>query len=131
MTEFDFKTIMKRIYLLVLVIFGFFLIPPTVTYACGSHSEKNSCNKETSADAEKMDCCKKDTHSKNKNDEGCNGKCGHSNCVTTSIQFSIAFFEIKFNSNNFDFSEKNQNYIHSETNLSSGFYSIWLIPKIG
>jgi hypothetical protein len=122
------KTIMKRIYLIVLVIFGFLLMP-TVTFACGSHSEKNSCNK-NSANTEKMDCCKNDNHSKNKNNEGCNGKCGHSNCVTTSTQFSVVFFEIQFNNSNFAFSDKKSNYFNSEDNLSSGFSSLWLIPKI-
>lgn len=121
--------IMKRIYLIVLVIFGFLLMP-TVSFACGSHSEKNSCSKKGSANTEKMDCCKNDNHLKNKKGEGCNGKCGHSNCVTTSTQFSVAFFEIKFNNNNFAFSEKKSNYFNSEANLSSGFSSLWLIPKI-
>lgn len=120
---------MNKFHILVIVLFGFLLIPSN-SFACGSHSEKNSCNKETSSNSEKMDCCKKDSHSKNKNSEGCNGKCGHSNCVTASVHFSMTFFEIKFNNNNFAFSEKKQNYFNSETNLSSGFHSIWLIPKI-
>ncbi len=123
------KVQMNKFHILVIVLLGFFLMP-TVTFACGGHSEKNSCNKETSASTEKMDCCKNDNHSKNKNHDGCNGKCGHSNCVTTSTQFSAVFFEIKFNNNNFDFSEKNQNYFNSKANLSSGFCSLWLIPKI-
>lgn len=120
---------MKRVRIIVLVLLGFLLMP-TTTFACGSHSGKNSCNKETSSNSEKMNCCKKDSHSKNKKSEGCNGKCGHSNCVTASVHFSAAFFEIKFKNTNFAFSEKNQNYFNSETNLSSGFHSIWLIPKI-
>jgi hypothetical protein len=120
---------MNKFHILVIVILGFFLMP-TVTFACGSHSEKNSCNKETSANTEKMDCCKNDNHSKNKKGEGCNGKCGHSNCVTTSTQFSVVFFEIQFNNSNFAFSEKKSNYFNSEANLSSGFSSLWLIPKI-
>ena len=120
---------MNKFHILVLVIFGFLLMP-TVSFACGSHSGKNSCSKGTSTTTEKMDCCKNDTDSKNKKSEGCNGKCGHSNCVTTSIQFSIVFFEIQFKNNNFDFSEKKQNYFNSNSILSSGFYSLWLIPKI-
>jgi hypothetical protein len=116
---------------LVMVVMGFFLTP-ALTYACGMKSEKSCCNKEISSKGDKKDCCKKDNDSKDKShDGGCNGKCGHSNCTTSSVQFSLAFFEIKFKNNNFDFSEKEQNYIHSETNLSSGFFSIWLIPKIG
>ncbi|MEY3499846.1 MAG: hypothetical protein RL308_1515 [Bacteroidota bacterium] len=120
---------MNKFHILVIVILGFFLMP-TETFACASNSEKNSCNKETSANTEKMDCCKNDNHSKNKNNEGCNGKCGHSNCVTTSTQFSVVFFEIQFNNSNFSFSDKKSNYFNSEDNLSSGFSSLWLIPKI-
>ncbi|HSN49252.1 MAG TPA: hypothetical protein VLR29_10870 [Flavobacterium sp.] len=116
---------------LVMVVMGFFLTP-TLTYACGMKSEKSCCSKEISSKGDKKDCCKKDDDSKNKShDGGCNGKCGHSNCTTSSIQFGLAFFEIKFKNNNVVFSEKEQNYIHSETNISSGFHSIWLIPKIG
>jgi hypothetical protein len=50
--------------------------------------------------------------------------------VTTSTQFSVVFFEIQFNNSNFAFSEKKSNYFNSEDNLSSGFSSLWLIPKI-
>lgn len=120
---------MKRVYLLALVLLGFLLMP-TATFACGDHSGKNSCSKETSANMEKMDCCKNGDHSKNKNNHNCNGKCGHSNCVTSPSPFSAAFFDIQFNSKDFAFSEKKQNYFNSKTNLSSGFYSLWLIPKI-
>lgn len=122
------NTAMNKFHILVIVIFGLFLMP-TATFACGSHSNKNSCNKETAANTEKMDCCKNDNHSKNKS---CNGKCGHSNCVrSTTTSFSVVFSEVKFQTNNFDFSEKEQNYFNSEANLSSGFSSLWLIPKIG
>ncbi len=123
---------MKRVHLILLLItIGFFLMPALAT-ACEMKSEKPCCKKEISSKSDKKECCKKTSDSKDKShDGGCNGKCGHSNCVTPSVQFSAAFFEIKFKNNNFDFSEKEQNYIHSEINLSSGFYSIWLIPKIG
>lgn len=121
---------MKRVRILVLVILGFFLMP-TVTFACENYSEKKSCCEEASANAEKMDCCKNDNHSKNKSQDGCNGKCGHKNCVITSIQLNVVFFESQIKNNNFDFLEKKHNYFNSNTDLSSGFYSIWLIPKIG
>jgi hypothetical protein len=120
---------MKKVHLLVFVIFGFFLIP-TGAFACGSHSGKSCCNKEMATNSNKMDCCKNNNHSKNKSQDGCKGKCGHSNCVTTSYQFNSVFFEIKFNNNNFDFSEEKQNFHNAETNISSGFNSLWLIPKI-
>ena len=124
---------MKRLHIIVLVVLGFLLMPAS-TFACGCNSGQKSCTKEVAANTEKtdrckMDCCKNDNHSKNKNND-CNGKCGHSNCVTSSTHFSVLPSETRFQINNFAFSEKNQNYFNSETNLSSGFSSIWLIPKI-
>lgn len=124
----------KKFHIVLLIVtIGFFLIPSS-TYSCEMKTKKSCCNKEMSSSAnKKMDCCKNSNHSKSKDKDhegGCNGKCGHSNCTTSSIHFSVAFFEIKFKNNSFDFSEKKQNYFNSETNLSSGFHSIWLIPKI-
>lgn len=123
---------MKKFHKLILIVtLGFFLIP-AVSMACDMKSEKSCCKKEISSKDNSKDCCKKSKDSKkNEQDNGCNGKCGHNNCTTSSMQFNLAFFDIKFNNNNFDFSKKVQNYIHSEDNLSSGFSSLWLIPKIG
>jgi hypothetical protein len=124
----------KKIHIVLLIAtIGFFLIPMS-GYSCEMKSKKACCDKEmSSSDGEKMDCCKNMSHSKSKDKDhegACNGKCGHSNCVTTSAHYSAAFFEIKFNHSNFAFSEKESNYFNSKTNLSSGFYSLWLIPKI-
>ena len=107
---------------------GFFLIP-TLVLACDTKSGKSCCETESSNKSEKKECCKK--HSSNKDeDNSCGGRCGHSNCTASSVHFSILFFdEIKF-TNHFDFSNEKQKYFHSQTDLSSGFYSIWLIPKI-
>lgn len=120
---------MKRVHIIVLVVLGFLLMP-ALTFACGCHSEKNSCSKEISTNAKKMDCCKNDNHQKNNPHKGCNGKCGHSNCVTTSTQFSAIFPELKFNNHNFDFPEIKQNYFNSNAAITSGYTSLWLIPKI-
>lgn len=107
---------------------GFFL--PSSTYACGTKTEKSCCKKETPKKTEKKVCCN-GKHSQEK-DNSCGGKCGHSNCTSTSsISFSIiSFFEIDFKNNSFDLVEKKSKFYHSETFTSSGFYSIWLIPKI-
>lgn len=106
---------------------GFFL--PTVSYACGTKTEKSHCKNETSSKAEKKDCCN-DKHSKDK-DDSCDGKCEHSNCTTSTINFSIiSFTEIQFKNNSFDFSEEKSKFYHSKTFISSGFTSVWLPPKI-
>lgn len=107
---------------------GFFL--PTSTYACGTKTEKTCCKKETTSKTEKKDCCN-GKHSKDK-DNSCGGKCGHSNCTSsTSANFSlISTFEFDFNNTNFNFSSEKQKFYNSKTFISSGFSSVWLIPKI-
>ncbi|WP_395051389.1 hypothetical protein [Flavobacterium sp.] len=122
----------KKFHILLLIFTIGFLLMPVLTSACEMKSGKSCCNSETtSSNREKKGCCKVVNHSKNKDHEGpCNGKCGHSNCTTSSVQFSIAFFEIKFKNNNFKFSEKEHNYFNTQANISDGFFSIWLIPKI-
>ncbi len=122
---------MKKFHILLIVLFGFLLMPSAVS-ACGNHSEKSSCcNKETTSKTDKDDCCKNDSHSKNKNHDGCGGKCGHSKCGCsfTTTAFSSTF-EVNIKNNVFDFSYQKQKFYNSETNLSSGFHFLWLIPKI-
>jgi len=103
---------------------------PTLSYACGTKTEKSCCKKEISSKAEKKDCCK--NKQSKEQDNSCGGKCGHSNCTTSTVNFSIiSFYEIEFKNNNFDFSTQKPKFYHSETFISSGFSSLWLIPKIG
>lgn len=121
----------KRLHLLIIILtFGFFMLP-TLSYACGTKTEKACCKKETLSKIEKKACCTSN-QSKEK-DNGCGGKCGHSNCTSsTSLNFSmISSFEINFNNNSFGFSEEKSQFYNSKTFISSGFYHIWVIPKIG
>lgn len=104
-------------------------------YACGNASEKTSCekkaisNKETAGSCEK-DCCKKNGDSK-KDQHGCNGKCDHSGCTTSSLAFIlIASNEFEFDTNLFNFSTEKTALDHKTASLSDGFTSIWLPPKI-
>jgi hypothetical protein len=121
---------MKKFHILLIVVLGFFLMP-TVTFACGNNSEKHSCKKETSSKMDKDDCCKDDSHSKNKNHEGCGGKCSHSKCgCASSCNSSISINGLNLNNKIFNFSYEKQNFYNSEAFISSGFYSLWLIPKI-
>lgn len=123
---------MKKFHLFMLIVtLGFFLMP-AVAQACEMKSEKKCCNKEMSSKDNSKGCCQKNKDSNKNNHQGsCNGKCGHSNCTPSSLQFNLAFFDVKIKNSNCYFSEKKQNYIHSATTISSGFYSLWLIPKIG
>jgi len=113
-----------------LVMLGFFLIP-AITYACETESGKSCCNKEASSKSKNRDCCKNDNHSKNKDNDSCGGKSKHSSCSCSIFHISTALiFEIELKSQYFHFFNEKENFYNSETNLSSGFSSIWLIPKI-
>ncbi|WP_298152283.1 hypothetical protein [Flavobacterium sp.] len=120
---------MKNVHIIFLVLLGF-LLTPTSAFACGKNS-KHSCKKEASAKTEKDDCCENGKHSGN-NHDGCGGKCGHSSCgCATSCAAGITFLKETIFQKDFlnSYAEKQKFYSH-ETTISSGFYSLWLIPKI-
>lgn len=121
----------KRLYILIIILTHGFFLSPVLSYACGTKTEKSCCKEETTTKTEKKDCCK-NKQSKEK-DNSCGGKCGHSNCTSsTTVNFSIiSSYEINFKNNSFDFSIEKSKFHYSKTFISSGFYSIWLIPKIG
>lgn len=124
----------KKIYILFFFLaIGLFLAPSSA-YACGNNTEKTSCKKETTSketkDSCQKDCCKNNYDSK-RDQHDCNGKCDHSGCTTSGLQFSlIAINEIEFNMNLFNFSLDKSISYHKTTSLSDGFTSIWLPPKI-
>ena len=121
---------MKKFHILLIVILGFVLMP-SVAVACGNASEKKSCTKEMSTKTEKKDCCSNDSHSKNKNHNGCNGKCGHTLCSNPSVNIAIPFsFELELKTKFFNFSPEKQKFHQSVTFTSDGYSSLWLIPKI-
>ena len=122
---------MKKIHMLFIVLLGVFLMP-TSTFACGSHSEKNSCAKEMSSKTGMKDCCSKDSKSKSKKHDGCNGKCGHAMCSVSSLNIGIvSSIPLEMDDNVFNFSTKKQKFHQSVSFTSAGYSSIWLIPKIG
>ncbi|MEO8236912.1 MAG: hypothetical protein ABI576_02305 [Flavobacterium sp.] len=124
----------KKIYILFfLLTIGFFLIPIS-SFACGNNTMKTSHKKEITSKEKNCctkECCKKTKDSK-KEKHNCNGKCNHTNCTTSSsLQFSIPTsndFELQNTTFNF-LIEKSGSY-YNEANISDGFTSIWLPPKI-
>lgn len=122
---------MKKIHMLLIVLLGVFLMP-TSTFACGDHSGKNSCAKEMSSKTPMKDCCGKDSHSKSKKHNGCNGKCGHAMCSVQSLNIGIvSSVPLEIDDDVFNFSSKKQKFYQSVSFTSAGYSSIWLIPKIG
>ncbi|WP_166921841.1 hypothetical protein [Flavobacterium poyangense] len=125
----------KKVYILFFILtVGFFLMPSS-GYACESKTEKSDSKKEiTSTEKENSqcteDCCKKEDHSK-KDKHDCDGKCSHSNCTTSSLSFSIpSSNDFDFQNNVFNFSTEKTISYYNEANISDGFTSIWLPPKI-
>lgn len=104
------------------------------SYACEKSSEKITCESKTTSkeikDDCQKDCCKKD-HSPKKDQHGCNGKCDHSGCTSSNLQYSvIAINEFEFDTNLFNFLSEKQISHHKTASISAGFTSIWLLPKI-
>lgn len=108
------------------IILSFFL-NPSHTYACNIGHHKEIAAKEENSCSEK--CCEKKSSKQKKHN--CDGKCQHAGCSTSALQFVILVSnEIDFQNNVFNFSLKNTISSYSESNISSGFTSIWLKPKI-
>lgn len=122
---------MNKFHILVIVLFGFLLMPSS-SFACENNALKHSAKKETSSKMDKEDCCKNDNHSKTNDHEGCGKNCKHSKCgcATSCNSCTVAINELKVNSNLFNFSSEKQKFHNYETSISSGFNSLWLIPKI-
>lgn len=122
---------MNKIYLIVFVLLGFFLMPGA-TYACGSGSGNHSCKMEMSSKTKMKDCCSKKSNSKESKGKGCSGKCGQSMCSVSSVNIGItSSIQYEILNTVFNFSEKKQNFSHAISFPSDGYVSLWLIPKIG
>ena len=127
----------KKIFIL-LIAFGFFMNSNAI-FACNSHSNKeilanhrmeDGCNKESTSKTSKHNCC--DKKSTNEKDTGCKGKCGHGNCTVSVVQFALMQPFINDYSVEKYFPLSNKiNFSYLKTNISLGFYSLWLIHKIG
>lgn len=104
---------------------------PVTAVACGSSGAKDSCSKEMTSKSDKKECCCSKPCSKEKKNKGCDGKCGHSSCTTSSVNMSFLLnttFETPINVFNFSFEKQKFYSLNSIT--SDGYSSIWLIPKI-
>ncbi|WP_240475229.1 hypothetical protein [Flavobacterium reichenbachii] len=118
---------MKNTHIILLFITLSFVLIPSYNHACTTGHNKEITAKQENSCSKK--CCEKKKSKEDKHN--CDGKCRHSGCSTSTLQCSI------LTSNNFDlqtdafnFSLKNTISYYSESNISSGFTTIWLKPKI-
>ena len=121
---------MRKIFLLLLFVSGFLLMPNNVM-SCNSKSSKSALHKEMPAKTDKGQCCEKSSHSKNNNHNCDGGKCGHSKCFCSS-PCSVFIFrnEISVFSAVVAIPFKTQKFPNFQTILSTGFGFLWLLPKI-
>lgn len=122
---------LNKFHILIIILTLGFFAKPTLTYACGTSatkSEKSCCKKSENENDNKKDCCKK---SNSQNDKGCDGKCGNSSCHCTAScnSFAVPYF-VTFKSKFFPSISKKSLFPRDDNYFSSGFYSIWLPPKI-
>ena len=121
----------RQIYILLIVMLGFFLTP-TLTNACGkSHTktEKSCCNKKTSQ-TDKKDCCINHTDN-NQNNDGCDGKCKNHSCHCPTVCFGCTLPFTSEPKYSILVVSKKQFFPYTNPYPSSGFHSIWQPPKIG
>ncbi len=102
------------------------------TFACGSKSKRDHFAIEMSSAKSKKDCCDAVAGHKDKKHHCCNNNCKDSKCTCApSASVFLVFNVPALQTVDSDFYNKNQKFNHPETSVSSGFSSLYLIPKIG
>lgn len=114
----------RSVYILLFACLGFLLLP-SLTYAC---KMKATSTPNTSASKENAckDMC---THQQSKKNH-CGNDCNNALCKCPTNSNTSFFYSNSFSFNRVKV-EVVQPFSSFETNISKGFYSIWLIPKIG
>lgn len=122
---------MKKIFLLLLFILGFLLMPNNAM-ACKNKSLKSTSHKEMSPKKVKEHSCCKSSYSKNKKHNCDGGKCAHTKCTcTSSCSLFLFFSEGSTSAASGEIAITKQKFPNFQNLLSSGYGSLWLIPKIG
>lgn len=119
----------KHIGVLLLLALGFFLAP-NLSYACSKTStktEKSACSKKKSKKvSSKANACKKNRHH-----DDCGGKCKHDSCYCSTSASAFSWLPLTEAKEKNSFVEvKKQKRSFEEACYSSGYFSIWLPPKI-
>lgn len=103
--------------------------------ACGMDNSKHTCEKEITTNNKEKKCCCSSDNPKENNDKGCDGNCKETKCGCTSTCTSVSMsflLENYFSIPNMSFSLSNkETFLYATPVITDGYYSIWLIPKIG
>ena len=120
---------MKLFHLLAILLLGFYLMPGRA-FACENKSENYSFKIEKLSKSEKIECCNINSHSHNKNQNPCTGKCKNTCICTIACGNFWAIFDSVLKINNYDTSSEKQKIDSYNSSILAGFSSLWLIPKI-
>ncbi|WP_163393560.1 hypothetical protein [Flavobacterium limi] len=121
---------MRKIFLLLLFILGFLLMPNNAM-SCNK-SLKTDSHKEMSSMKVKEHSCCKSSYSKNKKHNCDGGKCTHTKCgCSSSCSVFLSFTEVNTSDFTIEIAFTIQKFPNFQTLVSTGYGSLWLIPKIG
>ncbi|WP_445457564.1 hypothetical protein [Flavobacterium sp. HNIBRBA15423] len=119
---------MKHCLQILVVIIFWFLINPTISYACSKKTvsiENKCCSKMNKLSSKQTDCSDKEEQ------KSCDGSCNSSNCNFSPIFSSIIIAEV------FSIPQKSEiivtikpNFFYLEKNISLNYLAIWSPPKI-
>lgn len=129
----ELKNLNRHIGVVILFCLGVLLMP-SQSYACSKKStktEQSSCSKEKEKDLKGEDCCKTRSCKKSKEDKGhCNGNCKDKTCTNNTPLPSIAIISYSDINKDYFVEIKKQRFGFKQIHYSSGYFSIWLPPKI-
>lgn len=126
--------------LILLLLLGFFLMP-VWSYACGSDmadteisccAGDQTCGQEPSGTVPGS-CCSGDASGEEACGRDCEGACGQSacSCPITHSNFALPVLSFDWEGIRFRYVFQKTKFHDKEFYLSSGFYTVWLPPKIG
>ncbi|TDG34922.1 hypothetical protein EZJ43_16340 [Pedobacter changchengzhani] len=119
----------KSFIILLISMLGFASIP-SVTFACGSKTEKSCTKKDNPKKTISKECCEDGTHQASHKDN-CNDGCNHKSCHCVAVHYNLTILDTQeINTKNFEVLNNDQKFSYVETYLTSGFYSIWTPPNI-
>jgi len=112
-------------YISLLIIGICFMLMPSSSYACCVKSHTTSAHKKATT----HNTCSQKSDSHNHKD--CNGNCKDHTCHCVNLSFNLALYTAVYSINNvFFYSQKKQSLYTGSYLLSTGYCSIFLLPKI-
>lgn len=124
-----------KIHISIILLFcvGFFLTP-NQSYACSkktAKAEQSGCARKQSGKPEQQACCKTNSCKKDNQHGDCSDQCKHNSCRCGASVSSISLpASIDLKTTNHFAELKKQKFGFRQAYYPTGFFPIWLPPKI-